>query len=52
MGGDAVEFHEFLAYLFDHQQTRDLAHTLAAAVHSRAAAAMQVQTSERVLVDA
>jgi hypothetical protein len=30
-----MEYHEFLAYLFDHPETRELAHVLAAATHVR-----------------
>jgi hypothetical protein len=34
-----MEYHEFLAYLFDHPHTRALAQTLAAASHVRQAVA-------------
>jgi hypothetical protein len=46
-----VEYHEFLAYLFDFPQTRDLAQVLAAATATQANAAVS-RREQRVLVDA
>ena len=46
-----MEYHEFLAYLFDFPQTRDLATGIAAAAASRKAAEAAA-VNEKVLVDA